>query len=102
VLGLAKRVIRGTAAGCRARVTVRDGHARLDITGSVFCNVRDAQRERLCGYYEATVSRLLALYDIGVRVEPGRCRAVGDPSCLVDVALERRRRPRHDGAVPSE
>jgi hypothetical protein len=100
-LGVARRTIRGTAAGCRVRIRVRKGHGRLDITGSVFCNVRDTPREQLCGYYEAVVSRLLALYDVDARVELGQCRAVGDPSCLIDVTLDRRRESPDAGLVPS-
>jgi hypothetical protein len=102
VLGLAARTIRGTAAGCRARVELRKGHGRLDITGSVFCNVRDTRREPLCGYHQAIVSRLLALYDVAARVELGRCRAVGDPSCLIDVTLDGLRRRSAAGTVSSE
>jgi hypothetical protein len=91
-LGLARRTIRSTAAGCRGRITIRRGRGRLDIAGSVFCDVRDAAPEQLCGYYEALVSRMLTLYDVNGRVELGQCRAVGDPSCLLDVTLESGRR----------
>jgi hypothetical protein len=93
VLRLARRTIRSTAVGCRARIAIQKGRGRLDITGSVFCNVREAAREHLCGYYEAIVSRLLALYDVAARVEMGQCRAIGDPSCLIDVTFDGRRPP---------
>jgi hypothetical protein len=102
VLRLATRTIRSTAVGCRVRVEVRKGQGRLDIAGSVFCNVREAQREQLCGYYEAIVSKLLVLYRVGARVELGRCRATGDPSCLIGVAFDRGALPPHVGVVPSE
>jgi hypothetical protein len=91
VLGLAKRTIRSTAADCRPRVGISKGQAHLDISGSVFCTVRDATNQRLCGFHEALVSRLLALYDVTAQVELGRCRAVGDASCVIDVTLDRRR-----------
>jgi len=102
VLRLARRTIRSTAAGCQARITVRKGHGRLDITGSVFCNVREAGREQLCGYHEAIVSRLLALYGVAAHVKLDGCRATGDPSCLIDVTINSRRRPLAEGFMSSE
>jgi hypothetical protein len=35
-------------------------------------------------------------------VELGRCRAVGDPSCLIDVTLDSLRRRSAAGTVSSE
>jgi hypothetical protein len=91
VLRLARRTIRSTYVGSRAILRVRGGHGTLDVRGSLFCSVRDASADQLCGYYAAAVDRFLVLYAVPGSVRLDRCRAVGDPSCVIDITLDRRR-----------
>jgi hypothetical protein len=93
VLRLARRMIRRTYVGSRASLTVRKGQGRLDVRESIFCTVRERSPERLCTFHAAAVSRLLDLYAVPGAVRLEQCRAVGDPSCLIDISLDSRRRP---------
>ncbi len=97
VLRIARRAIRSTYGSSRAAFRLRRGRGHLDVGGSVFCSVRDTSSEHLCGFNEALVSRLLALYDVPGLVRLDQCRAVGDPSCRLDLTVVSRRQP----AVPS-
>jgi hypothetical protein len=88
VLRLARRTIRSTYVGSRAILRLRKGRGTLDVRGSLFCDIRDSSSEQLCGFYAAAVLRFLELYAVPVAVRLDRCRAVGDPSCLIAIALD--------------
>ncbi len=92
VLRLARRAIQGTNSGNRTKLRVRRGQGTFEVRNSLFCNVRDASHEPLCDFYAASISRFLELYSVPGDVRLGRCRALGDPSCLITVALDARRR----------
>ena len=89
VLRLARRTIRSTWRSSRTALRLHKGHGRLDVRGSVFCDVREASPEHLCGFHEAVVQKLFALYDVPGLVRLDQCRAVGDPGCVIDVAIAR-------------
>ncbi len=89
VLRLARRTIRSTSRSSRTALRLRQGHGRLDVRGSVFCAVREPSHEHLCGFHEAVVLTLFALYDVPGLVRVDQCRAVGDPECVIDVAIVR-------------
>lgn len=86
-VALARRTVRQTYVGSRAVTRVRRGRATVDVRSSLFCNVREPAAEPLCGFYVALVSRLLELHRIEARVEARACRAVGDPTCVLDVQV---------------
>ena len=88
-LRLARRTIRGTSLSSRTALRLRKGHGRLEVRGSVFCAVREPSPERLCGFHEAVVRKMFALYDVPGLVRLEQCLAVGDPGCAVDVAIVR-------------
>jgi len=89
VLRLARHAIRSTSRSSRTALRLRKGHGRLDVRGSVFCAVREPSAEHLCGFHEAVVRKLFALYDVPGLVRLDQCLAVGDPGCVVDVAIVR-------------
>jgi hypothetical protein len=91
VLRLAKRAISDMHAGQHVRLQVSGGQGTLDIQDSVFCGVRDLAREPLCEFHAAAVERLLDLYAVPGEVRLDRCRAVGDPSCVITVTIHSRR-----------
>jgi hypothetical protein len=92
-LRIARRTIRSTYGSSRAALTLRRGRGRLDVRGSIFCNIRHTSSQHLCGFFEAVVSRVLALYDVPGVVRLDQCRAVGDPSCRLDVTVASRQQP---------
>jgi hypothetical protein len=89
VLRLARRTIRSTWRSSRTALRLRKGHGRLDVRGSVFCDVREASSERLCGFHEAVVLKLFGLYHVPGLVRLDQCLAVGDPGCVIDVTIVR-------------
>jgi hypothetical protein len=91
VLRMARRTIRSTYGGSRAVLRLEKGHGTVEVQGSLFCNNRDSSSEQLCGFYAATVSRFFELYSVPGTVRLDRCRAIGDPSCLIDITLDARR-----------
>jgi hypothetical protein len=87
VLRLANRTIRRTYIGTRAIARLRRGEGTVDVRGSLFCGVREAAPEPLCGFYAATFSRFLELYEVPARVGLGECRATGDRACILAISL---------------
>jgi hypothetical protein len=93
VLLIARRTIRSTHGRSRAAFRLRRGRGHVNVRGSVFCNIRDTSSEHLCGFHEAVVSRLFALYDVPGVARLVQCRAVGDLSCRLDLTVASRRQP---------
>src|SRR5262249_11055207 len=87
-LRLARQLVRDTYHGSRAIARVRNGLARIDVRASGFCSVREPVDHPLGGFYEAAVTRLMTLFDIGARTEVIACRAAGEPSCVMRVAIQ--------------
>lgn len=91
VLRLARHAIAVMNAGHPVRLQVHRGQGTLDVQDSIFCGVRDLAHEPLCEFHSAAVVRLLELYAVPGEVRLDRCRAVGDPSCVIAVTLHSRR-----------
>jgi len=86
-LRLARQLVRETYQGSRAISRVRKGMARIDVRASVFCSVREPVGHPLCGFYAAAFSRMMSLFDIGARTEVVACRASGESSCVLTMAM---------------
>jgi tetratricopeptide (TPR) repeat protein len=86
-LSLARTVIREAYADSRAMTKVRRGVARVDVRGSLFCEVREPSDRMLCGFYLALVRRLLELHDVPVQGVIDGCRAVGSRGCSIVMRL---------------
>jgi hypothetical protein len=82
-LKTARRIIQGSHPGTRAVVHISDGAGTLDVSGSLFCNVRQSSTHPLCGFYASLVSRLLQLHATASHARIGKCVAVGDDGCQV-------------------
>jgi bacteriochlorophyll 4-vinyl reductase len=87
LLRLARRLVRDSYTGSRAKSRIRRGTASIDLRASVFCSVREPVPHPLCGFYAAAFTRLLALFDIGARTEVVACRGTGEPTCVLKVAM---------------
>jgi predicted hydrocarbon binding protein len=102
VLRLARRTLRATYVGTRVVVRMRKRQGTVDVRASLFCNVRESSHEPLCDFYAAAVSRFLGLYGLEAEVTLGACRAVGDPSCVIGVALANARESSTLNLAPRE
>lgn len=83
VTRLFDRLVRSSYTGSRAVGTVRGTTVRIDVRGSVFCTVREPVGFRLCGYYAAASTRLLALFDLEADTHIESCRGTGESACVL-------------------
>lgn len=81
VLNRARTFVRMSYEGSRARWRMRKGTARLTVTASVFCSVREPVAHPLCRYYAAGVQRMLQMFGIDTVVRLETCRAAGGDTC---------------------
>jgi predicted hydrocarbon binding protein len=88
LLRMARRLVRDTYHGSRAISRLRRGSARLDLRASIFCTVREPVGHPLCGFYAAAFARLLAMFDVGATASVVACRGNGEPSCVVQLAMQ--------------
>jgi hypothetical protein len=97
----AGRMVRATYPGTRPVMTVRTAGAAVDLRGSLFCGVREAVEEPLCGFYSAAFAKLLELVDLPSETTINGCRAVGDRGCLISIVVAPpvRHRAEQDAAV---
>ena len=88
-LRAAGHIVRKTYPGSRAIVKVRRGTASVDLRGSLFCEVREAVPEPLCGFYAALAGRVLEHFRVPAAVALAECRASGPRrGCTFTVNLE--------------
>jgi bacteriochlorophyll 4-vinyl reductase len=87
LLGMARRLVRSSYRGSRAISRLRKGTARIDVRASIFCSVRTPVHDPLCHFYAAAFARLLALFNVRSNTEVVACRATGEPTCLISVAV---------------
>ena len=85
-LGLARGFVRGTFHGSRASVRWRKGVGRVDIEGSLFCDVRAPAAAPLCGFYGAAITRLMSGFTTAADVRTEACLATGGDGCVITVA----------------
>ena len=76
-LGTARALVSATYPGSRAVTKIKDGVVTVDIRGSLFCEVREASVEPLCGFYASAIARVLQLFDVSAEARVNECRAVG-------------------------
>jgi hypothetical protein len=84
---VARQLIRNTYRGSRAIVRWRRGTGRVDLRGSIFCEVRDKVELPLCEFYAAAIRRLLYLFSVDADVEIQKCRATGADGCVLTVTV---------------
>jgi hypothetical protein len=87
VLRLARRVVLSTNPGNCAISPLREGTADVEVTGSIFCTVREPVLRPLCGFYVSALRRLFRLFDLNGRVEVVACRGTGGSTCVLKIAL---------------
>ncbi|MGE3189411.1 MAG: hypothetical protein AB7N90_06990, partial [Vicinamibacterales bacterium] len=86
-LGFSRRLVRATFDRSRATVRLRRGSGSFEIRDSIFCTLREAAPDPMCGFYAAAVARFLVLFHIDADVTVRACRASGAPGCTLDVTI---------------
>jgi len=87
-LRMARALVRSSYQGSRAISHLRKGTANVDVRASIFCTVREPVPSPLCGFYAAAFTRLMVLFNLGAHAEVIACRATGEPSCVLRVAVQ--------------
>ena len=86
-LRAARNMIRATYPGTRPIVKGKSGGAKIDLRGSLFCEVRELSPAPLCGFYAAAVRRILQEFSLPAEVDVLECRAAGvRRACVLNVA----------------
>ena len=86
-LRLSRRLVWQTFRGSRTRVRVRRKAARVEIRGSIFCELRQAGEAPMCVFYAAAVEQFLRRFAVGADVHVQECKAAGAAECTLAVAL---------------
>jgi bacteriochlorophyll 4-vinyl reductase len=90
-LRTARALVRATYPGSRAITHVKKGMVTVDLRGSLFCEVREASVEPLCGFYASAIAGVLALFDVTAEARVSECRASGaGRGCQLSVSLSGR------------
>jgi hypothetical protein len=84
---VANRLVRDIYSSTRATSRVERGHVTVEIAGSVFCAVREPQRQPLCGFYAAVVVETLNALGVPASGHAERCRAVEGAKCSMTIQL---------------
>jgi len=88
-LALAKGLVTETWAESRVKIQWRREASTLTITGSLFCNVREAAPEALCGFYASGLEACLRRLNLDAEVRIDTCAAQGGGSCRLSVTSVR-------------
>lgn len=87
-LRTARGLVRATYPGSRAIVRLRKDTASVDLRGSLFCEVRAASVQPLCGFYASAISRVLHHFDVPGDTRVETCRAAGGgQGCVMSVVV---------------
>lgn len=86
-LRIAAAIVRDVCSTSKASTKLRRADARLDVTSSLFCQVREAQKLPLCGFYGAAASEILGGLGLTARARIETCQAMDGPSCLIALDL---------------
>jgi hypothetical protein len=80
-LRMARLVARAAYPGIKTRFALEGGLGRVEIRGSIFCQVRETVDAPLCGFYVGLIQRLLDEHGIDGDITLNQCRASGGPTC---------------------
>jgi tetratricopeptide (TPR) repeat protein len=88
-LALAKGLVTETWDESRVKVSWRREASTLTITGSIFCNVREARPDAQCGFYAAGLQTCLRRLNLDEDVRIDACAAQGADGCTLTVVPSR-------------
>jgi bacteriochlorophyll 4-vinyl reductase len=84
-LALAKSLVKETWGASSVTVRWRREASTLTISGSLFCGVREAAPEALCGFYAAGLEASLRRLNLDAEVRIDACAAQGGDRCRLAV-----------------
>jgi predicted hydrocarbon binding protein len=87
-LRAARRISRAAYPNTRVRSRVRRGTARVEVTRSAFCQVRESVDRPLCSFYSGLLRRLYAAYGLAATVRLETCLATGGKVCVLVVTWQ--------------
>jgi predicted hydrocarbon binding protein len=87
-LRASRRISRAAYPNTRVRCRVKGGEARVEITRSAFCQVRESVDRPLCTFYAGLIRRLLAAYGLAATVRLDKCLANGGKVCVLIVTWQ--------------
>jgi hypothetical protein len=88
-LRTSRALVRATYPGTRALVRVKGGIAKVDLRGSLFCEVRETSVLPLCGFYAAAIARVFYLFALRADARVTECRAAGGgKACVMAVVVQ--------------
>jgi hypothetical protein len=88
ILRLTRQLVRDSYKGNRAIARLRRGTANVEVRASIFCTVREPVPFPLCGFYASAARRLMETFNLNARAQVVTCRATGEPTCMIKVALQ--------------
>ncbi|MFO7693024.1 MAG: hypothetical protein R6V57_08075, partial [Vicinamibacterales bacterium] len=100
-LALAAGLVKETWEESAVKVRWRREASTLTITGSIFCDVRAAAPEALCGYYAAGLEVCLRRLNLEADVRIDACAAQGGDACRLSVATAPPRAAAAPAVVPA-
>jgi len=86
-LRVAAGIVRDVSTTTKTSVKVRRRAAKVSITSSLFCSVREAQQLPLCGFYAAVATESLARLGVPARGRVEQCRAVQGGTCTIVIEI---------------
>jgi hypothetical protein len=86
-LRVARALVRDVYATSRASTLVHRNQARVEVTSSLFCEVREVHAAPLCGFYLALIVETLRQFDVGAHGRLEQCHAVSGGPCVVTLEL---------------
>jgi hypothetical protein len=84
---VAADVVRAIYPSSRASTRVRKNEARFEVRSSLFCSVREAQPEPLCGFYVAVAVETLRHFGMQAHGSVEQCRAMHGATCVMRLEL---------------
>jgi hypothetical protein len=87
VLRIVAKLVRHICSSSRASTRIKRGHARLEITDSLFCTVREPQKAPMCDFHVAAVVTALEAFGLPAQATVERCLAVDGSACVIGVDL---------------
>jgi hypothetical protein len=88
ILRLTTQLVRSSYTGNRAIARLRRGTANVEVRASIFCTVREPVAHPLCGFYASAAKRLMETFNLRARAQVTACRATGEPTCMIQVAMQ--------------
>ena len=87
LLRLARSLVHNSYGGSRVISRLRQGTGSINVRASIFCTVRVPVPQPLCGFYASAFTRLLTLFNFHAHAEVVACRATGQPTCMLRIAM---------------